>query len=1220
MNSHSTREAKPSHPALKTVLHNLVLLINLFWLLSPGVRVGAQGEPEARLLDLGKPVERELAGGQSHSYQITLARSQCLSVIVEQRGIDVVARLMGPDGKQIAEFDSEIRKRGQEVVSHVAETAGIFRLNVHAKKKGSSEGSYEIRAVELRDATEKDWALQEARKLFTESSSLNSAGKYDEARPLAERALEIREKTLGPEHSDVAASLNSLANIYRRKGDYAKAEPIYQRALDIRVKALGPEHPDVAISLHTFANLHSAKGDLAKAEQLYQRALDIREKALGPEHSEVAISLGHLAVLHSAKGDYDKAEPLFQRSLAIAEKTLGPEHSDLAHTLTGLAVLYYTKGDYAKAEPLYQRAMAIWVKALGPEHPYVAFPLNNLAILHSEQGDYAKAEPLYQRALVIMEKAFGPGHPEVAQALINLAIIHYLKSDYDKAEPLFQRALVILEKALGPVDPRVANCLDNLANIYSGKGDYVKARPLRQRALDIQEKANGPEHIDVAFSLHNSANLYCDMGDYANAEPLYQRSLAIREKKLGPEHSDVAYSLTGLANLYRDRGDYAKAEQLYGRALDIWKKAFGPEHRQVALSLHNLANLYRDIGDYAKAEPLYQRSLDIWEKTIGPQHPDVATCLHNLARLYAAKGALAQAITFQLRASAVSERNIAIKIATGSERQKLAYLATLTAQADQTISLHVRIAPNDPAARNLAATTILQRKGRVLDTTSDSLGALRRRFDPEDQALLDRFRETNARLARLVLGGLQRISPAERQKQIKDLEERKEELESVISRHSAEFRAQSQAVTLDSVKSAIPENAALIEFSGYRPFNAKYAKPDEQFGQPRYVAYVLRRQGEPQWVELGEAKTIDNVVAMWRQALRNPRRGDVRRLARQVDERVMRPVRALLGETSRVLISADGSLNLIPFAALVDEHGRFLVERYSLSHLSSGRDLLRLQAKLPCKPEPVIVADPDFGEWDSASLARRRDVEIRPDPQQYATQRIGLDRVYFTRLPASAGEARALKSILPQSTVLIREHATEAALKQLSSPRILHIATHGFFLEDTWIKLANTRDVVLLGDGPAGFSGAQLENPLLRSGLALAGANLRRSGPNQEDDGVLTAMEVAGLDLWGTKLVALSACDTGVGEVKNGEGVYGLRRALALAGSETQVISLWPVSDVGARDLMIEYYKALKRGEGRAEALRQVQLRMLKRKDRAHPFYWASFIQSGEWANLDGKR
>jgi CHAT domain-containing protein len=182
------------------------------------------------------------------------------------------------------------------------------------------------------------------------------------------------------------------------------------------------------------------------------------------------------------------------------------------------------------------------------------------------------------------------------------------------------------------------------------------------------------------------------------------------------------------------------------------------------------------------------------------------------------------------------------------------------------------------------------------------------------------------------------------------------------------------------------------------------------------------------------------------------------------------------------------------------------------------------------------------------------------------------------------------------------------------------VATHGFFLRDQEIRLLGGRDLIVDTAQSVGPSNQPTANPLLRSGLALAGVNQRLGRADHMDDGVLTALEAAGLDLWGTKLVVLSACDTGVGEVKNGEGVFGLRRALSQAGSETQVMSLWPVSDLGARDLMIEYYKALERGEGRGDGLRRVQLEMLKRKGRRHPFYWASFIQSGEWANLEGKR
>jgi CHAT domain-containing protein len=224
-----------------------------------------------------------------------------------------------------------------------------------------------------------------------------------------------------------------------------------------------------------------------------------------------------------------------------------------------------------------------------------------------------------------------------------------------------------------------------------------------------------------------------------------------------------------------------------------------------------------------------------------------------------------------------------------------------------------------------------------------------------------------------------------------------------------------------------------------------------------------------------------------------------------------------------------------------------------------------------------------------------------------------LSDTYFAPLNGTLEEARSIKTLFPDAISFTEAQATETALKKISSPSILHIATHGFFLEDA----DKSSKAIKKSANKEKSKQPKIENPLLLSGLAFAGANERKNGA---DDGILTALEASGLNLWGTKLVVLSACDTGLGEVKNGEGVYGLRRAFVLAGTESLVMSLWSVSDYATRELMTNYYKNLKQGMGRGEALRQVQVEMLKRKGREHPFYWASFIQSGEWANLAGKR
>jgi CHAT domain-containing protein/Tfp pilus assembly protein PilF len=1044
-----------------------------------GITAGTtRQEDQVRTLEPDSPIERELAAGQSHVYRLSLAAGQYVRLEVDQRGIDLSVKLFGPDGRQLIEFDSEIRKQGPEVPAWVAEEAGSYRLETAAKYKNAAPGRYQIRLLERREATESDRALSAASQLLTEFGRLFRAGKYDEARPLIEQAVAIREKVLGPEHPEVAAAVANLSNLYRVKGDFAQAESTQRRAMAIWEKTLGPDHPLVGGAFN------------------------------------------NLAILDHLRGDYAKAGPLYQRALAVREKSLGSDHLDVAGTLNNLASLYSQRGDFAQAEPLYRRALAIWEKALGPESPNVGTIIQNLANIARERGDYAQAEPLYRRALAIREKALGPEHPEVAQSLNNLAELYYYQGDYGKAEPLYRRALAIREKALGP------------------------------------------EHPNLANSLHDLALIYRDQGDYAQAEPLFQRTLAIAEKALGPEHPDVGIFLNNFATLYRRRGDYDRAERSYRRAVAIV------------------------------------------EKTLGPEHPRVAEFLNDLAALYAARGDTGQAVAALTRANTIAERNLALNLAAGSGRQKQAYLDLYTKETNLTLSLHGRIAPHDSSALELAFTTLLRRKGRGLDAIIDTIGGLRRHAAAADQALLDQLAEARSQLATQTLKEPGRAQPESYRSQLRPLEERVENLEAELSSRSAEFRAQTQPVTISAVQAALPAGSALVEFAVYTPL-----EPQTQKRQPpRYVAYLLAASGAPSWVDLGEAMLIDQAVEDWRRALRDPSRRDVKRLARIVDEKIMRPVRAVLvqmpGLTRHVLIAPDGQLNLIPFAAMVNRRNQYLIERYDLSYLTSGRDLLRLQTIAPSHNAPMVMGNPVFGRIAPTE-------EGASSPAQ-----IDEGQVFFQPLPGTEEEALAIKALLPKAEVLLREQATEAALKQVRSPSLLHIATHGFFFDTQDPTMPELRGVPADTRRLIRWT-SRLENPLLRSGLALAGVNQTRDG---SDDGILTALEAAGLDLWGTKLVVLSACDTGVGEVKNGEGVQGLRRALVLAGSESQVISLWPVLDRTTKELMIPYYKALQQGRGRSQGLRDVQLQLLRRGKRRHPFYWAAFIQSGEWGNLEKNR
>jgi CHAT domain-containing protein len=962
----------------------------------------------------GRAYERQLGRGDDHRYLLTLRTGECVRIIVEHHGVDVVVQTRDAAGNIIAEVDDEIRPYGEEQVDLTADVSGIYTVAVSASPVASTIGTYAIRIDNRHTATAEDRLLQNSRRLRALAASREADGHFDEARPLLERALTLSERARGPEDTGVAMVVFDLA----------------------------------------------------------ENALDAR--------------------------------------------------------------------DDSRARVLIQRAIGIYEKAWGPEHPYAAMARARLAAIEQRAGNGPKSEALIRESIELIEREFGTDH------------VWYVR------------------------------CLTTAANLRVAAHDLEKAEALDLEIVSILERIQNTNTIQYAVALHNLGEVYLSKPDNARAKDLFQRSLVITEAIEGPDSYRVSTKLQNLAIIARDEKDYPTALDYNTRALAIRERVLGDDHADIASLLNNMGVIYHVTGDDTRALPLFFRALDIREKTVSPYHTGTLNTVSNIARTFAAAGDVGEAIAFERRAAEIVEKQLALNLAVGSEREKLAFVRGNASRTDQTISLHLSQAPRDFRAASLAALVVLQRKGRVLDAMSDVFVAMRRRDgDPRDEVLFDRLNRTMTELAQVALDPEAPTQPDQQQRAITQLEARREQLEAVLSAHSAEFRADTQAVTVEAVQAAIPEDAALLEFAVYRPFDARAERNAEAFGPPRYAAYVLRRSEPPVGVDLGDTDSIDHAIGDLRTALRNPNSADIKSRASALYQAVMAPLRGAVGNATHLVISPDGALNLVPFEALVDERGGYLIERYETSYVTSGRDLLRMQVAHQTANPPVIVADPFFGA----------------PPNKTATV-----ATYFAPLGATGLEAQAIKQLYANATLMVGVDATKANLQQVKAPEILHIASHGFFLEDS---------------GHPSAADSSTGNPLLRSGLVLAGANQMS---DRSHDGILTALEASSLDLWGTKLVTLSACDTGVGEIRNGEGVYGLRRAFLLAGAETVVMNLWPVSDYVARDMMVTYYAGLHVGLGRGEALRNAKLVMMKRRQRRHPYFWAGVIASGEWANLDGER
>jgi MYXO-CTERM domain-containing protein len=1079
----------------------------------------------------------------------TRGRGAWVLVVLVSVWVAPVSGWAGPPKK--APDEAQLR----EVAELTAEYERLFAEGVYGEATALAERVCAILGDE--HGTES----AEAARCLNDLAFLNNAqGARDQAKRRYRQALRIWKRVESTNHPFFVQLLVNLGCVYHDERAYGRAKSLYKQALAISESALGSDPQSLMLSLNNLAALYHDQRAYEDAMPLYERALAVAEKSFGADDPRVAVSINNLAGILDDQGAYDRAEPLYERALEIREKAFGSTDATVAKSLNNLAGFYWERGEYGRAQPLYERALTIREQTLSPNHLDVAMTLDHLAGLYCDQGAYTKAEPLYRRALAIREKALGPDDLVVATSLNGLALLYDDQGAYGKAEPLYRRALAIREKALGPDDPLVATCLNNLASLYHQQGSYERAETLHRRALAIRERVLPPDH-SVAVSLGHLATLHREQGAYERAEPLYVRALEISKKMLGPAHPQVGSLLNNLALLYHDQGAHEKAEPLYRQALAISREVLGPDHPQIAAGLNNLAKLRHEQGAYEDARTLYVRALTVYEGVFGQEHPQVASILENFAVLYEDQGDHDQAVGFYRRSLDITEASLGRTLTVADESRRLAYAATLSGSLHHMLSLHLRAAPTHDGIADLALTALLRRKNRVQELVTQSTGALRRSLPEGDRHLLDDLSGVDSRIAVLSNRERDEITTDAFARQVDELQQQRDQLWSKLAKHSAAVDALDYPVTIEDVQQTLSVGrvgGVLIEFAHYAPQHDDTGVRVRKHGlqpPPRYAAYLVFPD-RFDWVDLGPAAPIDEHIKVFRKAFQTKQA-----IPTDLYDAVMRPIVEKLGSTHRLILAPAGTLSLVPFGALYDGE-RYLVEKYDLRYVTTGRDMLDPPASSAVTTTPVTIVANPTGAF----------------------------------LPDAETEADFLAGFFPDTRVLRGKQATETNVRTVERPFILHMATHGFFGE-----ARNERD-----------------NPMFRSGLYLA--DIEEVEVDRElDDGQLTAYEVSGMDLRGTQLVVLSACETGLGAAVKAEGkelmsegVSGLRRAFAMAGARTMVMSLWAVSGVTAQTTMEAYYRKLAEGLGPGEAMQAVQLEMLRTKEHAHPKDWAAFIVSGD--------
>jgi CHAT domain-containing protein/tetratricopeptide (TPR) repeat protein len=1073
---------------------------------------------------------------------------------------------------------------------------------------------------------------------------------------LASRAHSILSSRLGPEDPHTAASATVLGVILEARGDYETARQLYDQSLAVCRRVLAPEDPQIAECLIAVANLRTRLAEYDGVDSLYQRAMTIREKAFGPRHPKVASALGNFAIYLKSTGQYARAQEAYETVLAIQQAAHGREHPSVARAWHNLGSLLLSSSQLTASESAARQSVEIAIRVHGPEHLTVATYRLGLAAVLTRRHDLLAARAEAEEALRVREATLGADHPQVTFALGLLASIQAALGDFDRAEPLMTRTFERTERELGPNHPRVAELLMELGGVRAAHGDLDGATRHMERALRIRETVFGPDQLVVAYTLSALADLRLRAGDLAAAGRLAERSIAVQRGILGPDRLRSALPFIVLAECRRRTGGTAEAERLLENARQAIAAASRERHPINDGLLRSRCRLLLDTG---RTEDALNLSID-W---LSRQRELVRSIVHGLPERQALRylselmpardvplSVLAERPELRARTESVWKALIRSR-ALVLDEMALRGRAVAAAPAADTLEQRLREEWSE-LTRDLAWMLVSSPDSGEADAAANRFLELRERQEKVESRLALEYGEVHRDR------DLENASP--------------HTLLASLPSGSALvsyflYRQLPTRIANAAIGSAPAEKPA--DDAGIPSYAALVVAPDGELAP----AIGL---GKADDIELRIARWRDEAGLGPRITGRSPLEAEwhYREAGARLREAIWDPIARLLEGATYVFVVPDGELCLVDFAALPDGRSGYLADKdFHIHTATAERDLILDSTGRAAGRGLLAIGAPDFdtspgpavGEGPRQEAASGRESPVMPETLslEFPPTRDGalpnceeFSRVTFAPLPGAAREIDDLIALWRDADAcssdavtrragavtgragagepgratekgedpvlrLVGRDAREEMFKQLApGRRVLHVASHGFFLgAGCGVSSRGMRGVGGMASAarPEALA-ATREHPLLLSGLALAGANVRYRCAAGEDDGILTAAEIATLDLSGSDWVVLSACASGLGETWAGEGVLGLRRAFQIAGAGTVIMSLWSVEDEIARAWMDALYRARRlAGCWTPDAVHQANRRLLDRRRAAgestHPYYWAGFIASGDW-------
>lgn len=981
--------------------------------------------------------------------------------------------------------------------------------------------------------------------LSTSGSVYYNLEVYDKAETFFSQAAERAKAILGENEYHYSLAIFNIAACYKEQGRYAEAEPLYLKSLPVLANAFGQSSLQYTRCFYTLASLYIDMNKYAEAEGMCAAAVNFYKIILGETSADYLGALGSMGIIYQGLAKYDKAEEIFLSLKRYHESLPSPDKVTLQTLENNLGELYRHMGDYDRAEPALLKAVS-----LAENTPAAAFSLNNLALVQKAIGKYAEAEKSYKKAISIYELLGKTNHPDYTNPVNNLGELYRTMGRWREAIYAFREVIELRKKLLGTDHPNYANAVNNLALVEFSFGMYPEAEAHLLECKEIYKKTLGVKDKYYANSLNNLASLYKAQGKLLMAESNYKECLQIYKATYGETNDKYGIYLGGLAGTYRQMKRYNEAIALTLQSLGILKNKLGENHYDYIETEYNLAETYREAGRNIEAEKHYLNSTKGYLLLIEKYFP------------YLGEN---DKTAFYFNVSNAFETFNSFVI------QMLSDFPSANHDA-----LVMRMYDNQVALKSLLLKE--SEKMRALVAVSSDAGVQR------DYKSWIKLRETIVQQYRLSADELNAkgISLSEMELQADKLEQR-----IAIALKTGLGKKDSKPISWKDVQAGLKPGEYAIEIIR-TDFYTKGKWTDSIF----YSALVIDKVSlVPKLILLKNGNELESrFIVAYRKAIKS-------KLTDEFSyDAFWKPLEGYLNKATKIYFSPDGVYQQLNLNTLKNPVTRkYLLEQADISLVSNTSDIL-LQRVTVASRKAEIFSFPDYGTKPSGAITAE-------------TRELGLPDI--KELPGTKIEADSIKTILASKNweveIHLQKEATEEIVKKVNNPRVLHIATHGFFLKD--IK-DSTQKVFGLE------SGAARKNPLLRSGLILAGAAAIANdslADNTKDDGILTAYEALGLNLTGTDLVVLSACETGLGELLNGQGVYGLQRAFLVAGAQSVIMSLWKVDDAATQELMAAFYREWLKdpsSENKQKAFHTAQL-MLNEKYTS-PYYWGAFVIVGE--------